>query len=120
MDSRALVWLSSSLITTNHQQGVRYPKTSLLRNNLCKRRTTEEVLRRHDSPVIPAGTSTDSNSSSLPLCDLRQVLGAPRRKTEIMGLSYFSRHLSDTSEILGLETQRRRTPIVQPGRTGML
>lgn len=69
-------------------------------------KTTEEVLWRRDSPVIPAGTGRYQLLHSLPLSDLRQVLCVPRRKTEIMGLSHFTRDSSNTSEIMGLKTYK--------------
>lgn len=65
-DSEAPVLLSA-LIKTNPQEGVDIPKHPLVRNNLCKMKTTEEVLWRHNSAVIPAGTSRDTNST-LSLC----------------------------------------------------
>lgn len=95
-----MVWLP-------HQEGVRYPQTSP-----AKKQPLQDEDDRGSSlePRQPCDPSRNLQRyqllHSLPLCDLRRVLGAPRRKTEIMGLSYFSRDSSDTSETPGSETQR--------------
>lgn len=100
MDSRALVSLSSALIKTNPQEGVRYPKTSPGKKQPLQDEEDRGSSSETRQPCDPRRNFQKYQLHSLPLCDLRQVLGAPRRKTETMGLSYFSRDFS------GLETQR--------------
>lgn len=107
INSGASASIPTALIKSNHQEGVRYPMTSPGK---------KQPLRDEDD----GGSSLETRQScdpsrnwqryqllhSLPLCDLRQVLCVPRRKTEIMGLSYFTRDLSHTSEIMGLKTYK--------------
>lgn len=104
-DSEAPVLLSA-LIKTNPQEGMRYPKTSPGKKQPLQDEDDRGSSLETRQPCDPSRNFQRHQLHSLPLCDLRQVLGAPRRKTEIMGLSYFSRDLPDTSEIPGLETQR--------------
>lgn len=107
MNSGAFVSLPSALIKSNHQEGVRYHLTSP-----GKKQPLQDEDGRGSS--LETRQSCDPSRHwqrhqllhSLPLCDLRQVLCIPRRKTEIMGLSYFTRDLSNTSEIMGLKTYK--------------
>ena len=105
MNSGASLSLSSALIKSNHQEGVRYHITSP-----GKKQPLQDEDDRGSSLETRQSCDPSRNWQryqllhSLPLCDLRQVLCIPRRKTEIMGLSYFTRDLSNTSEIMGLKT----------------
>lgn len=107
MSGGASASLSSALIKSYHQERVRYHIPSPGK---------KPPLQDEDD----GGSSLEMRQSCdpsrnwqryqllhlLPLCDLRQVLHVPRRKTEIMGLSYFSRVLSNTSEIMGLKNYK--------------
>ena len=97
----------SSVLISNHQEGVRYHIASP-----GKKRPLQDEDDRGSSLETRRSCDPSRNWQryqllhSLPLCDLRQVLCVPRRKTEIMGLSCFTRDLSNTSEIMGLKTYR--------------